>query len=79
MISALDRAYVLHHILRDDEFGDDAKLIGVYRSQEAVDAAIARLADQPGFRDYPECFSAEAYELDKDHWTEGFVDLSDLD
>lgn len=73
-----NRVYVLHHIRRDDEYGDDAKLIGVYRSQEAINAAMDRLAGQPGFRDYPEGFSTDAYELDEDHWREGFVDLSHL-
>ena len=74
----MDKVFVLHHVRRDDEYAENAKLIGIYRSQEAVDAAIARLAGQPGFRDYPEGFQAEAYELDKDHWSEGFVDLSHL-
>ncbi|WP_419668807.1 hypothetical protein [Streptomyces sp. 2-1] len=27
----------------------------------------------PGFRDEPECFHFDAYELDEDHWAEGFV------
>ncbi|MCC7046793.1 MAG: hypothetical protein IT562_08790 [Alphaproteobacteria bacterium] len=69
--------YVLHHVRKDDAYGDDAKLIGVYRTQDAADAAMARLLGQPGFRDFPEGFRVQRFALDKDHWTEGFVDLSD--
>jgi hypothetical protein len=73
----MDAAYLLYHIRKDDEYTDDAKLIGVYRSEAAARAAIVRVETQPGFRDYPEGFVVERYPLDVDHWTEGFVDLSD--
>ena len=72
-----DRVYPLWHVRKDDEFADNAKLIGVYSSDEEARQAIARLADQPGFRDQPEGFQFEAYELNKDHWTEGFVNAED--
>jgi hypothetical protein len=68
----MDGAYVRN----DDEYGDDFKLIGVYRSEKAARAAISRVVEQPGFRDSPDGFKVDRYELDKDHWTEGFVDLS---
>lgn len=68
--------YVLHHVRKDDEYGDNAKLIGIYHSAAKANDAIARLAGLPGFRDHPEGFHADSYELDKDHWTEGFS-LSD--
>lgn len=66
---------MLHHIRNDDELGDDAKLIGVYRSQGAVTDAITRLRSQPGFRDHPNGFQSDAYRLDEDQWGEGFVSL----
>lgn len=69
----MDIVYLLHHIRSDDEFGDDAKLIGVYRSSESAAAAIERLKGQPGFRDHVEGFLVEGYPLDRDHWEEGFV------
>lgn len=53
---------------------DDAKLIGAYRSRPDCEAAIARLKDKPGFRDYVAGFHISAYLLNKDHWTEGFID-----
>lgn len=52
---------------------EDVKLIGAYASEAAAQAAIERLRKQPGFRDYPDDFTIDAYEIDKDHWTEGFV------
>ena len=54
--------------------GEDTELlIGVYRTEEATKAAISRLKDQPGFRDYPQGFAAHEYKLDQDHWTQGFI------
>ena len=69
----MNSVFILHHVREDDEYAEDAKLIGVYRTRAAADAAIARLSSQPGFCDYPAGFTAEEYELDKDHWCEGFV------
>ena len=37
-----------------DEDRDDVKLIGVYQSRAIAVSAIARLREQPGFRDSPE-------------------------
>lgn len=68
----MDKVYVLHHTRSDDEFGDDAKLIGVYRSREGAAAAATRLTPQPGFRDHPAGFHIDGYVLDRDHWVEGF-------
>jgi hypothetical protein len=70
------------HILPGER--EDLKLIGAYRSLEAAQAAIERLKIQPGFRDCPRIldplvddkdqgFYIDEYELDKDHWPEGFV------
>ena len=68
--------YLLQHSyeVMDDE---DVKVIGVYSSEMAARAAIERLKEQPGFRDHPDGFHVDRYPLDKDHWTEGFVDVSD--
>jgi hypothetical protein len=65
--------YLLWHTHVFENGPDDEKLIGVYESALAARQAQARVADQPGFRDHPEGFEISAYELGKDHWTEGFV------
>jgi hypothetical protein len=73
----MDKVYVLHHVRSDDEYAEDAKLIGVYRSADAAAAAIDRLKDRPGFIDHPNGFHADAYQLDRDHWEEGFVNAAE--
>ena len=54
--------------------GEDTELlIGVYRTEEAAKAAIGRVKDQPGFRDYPQGFTAYEHKLDQDGWRQGFI------
>lgn len=62
------------HALGDDR--EDVKLIGVYSSRQQAEAAVARLRASPGFREMPDGFSIDPYEVDRDHWAEGFVSLS---
>jgi hypothetical protein len=54
-----------------DSYGDE-KLIGVYISEENARAAIDRVKDKPGFSDAGGEFECARYELNQDHWTEGF-------
>jgi hypothetical protein len=70
--------YMLWHVhdLGDEE---DWKFVGVYSSQAQVDAARARVAALPGFRDDPESFRVEAVTVDEDQWTEGFVTVHEGD
>ena len=57
---------------RDEQAGDDAKLLGVYSSDAAAQARIESARTLPGFSDEPDCFQITLYTLDKDEWTEGF-------
>jgi hypothetical protein len=72
----MEHVFLLHHVRADDEYREDAKLIGVYRSQDNAEQAIARLVSQPGFSDYPQGFEIDKLRLDEDHWEEGFVRLA---
>jgi len=77
--------FIVQHLhVHPDGQRKDLKLIGAYRSLEAAHAAIERLRSQPGFRDFPRLldplvdtgqsgFYIDEYELDNDHWPEGFV------
>lgn len=67
--------FVLQHVARADEDDEDVKLIGTYSTRGSAEAAIARLREQPGFSAYPNGFCIDEYELDKDHWTEGFFSV----
>lgn len=71
----MEHVFLLHHVREDDEFREDAKLIGVYRSKLLAEEAITRLSLQPGFSDYPQGFEIGKMRLDHDHWEEGFVRL----
>jgi homoserine kinase type II len=73
MTASIKKVYVLQHEYQRPDGCDDAKFIGVYSSQELAEMAIARLRAQPGFRQHPNEFCVSGYELDMDHWTEGFV------
>lgn len=63
---------------------DDSKLIGVYSSRAAAEAAVIRLRAQPGFRELPSIVNTDAdedaggfhidqYRMDEDHWREGYI------
>ncbi len=67
------KVYVLQHEHELDDGSSDVKMIGGYGTeQDAVDAC-KRLSVAPGFRDHPDGFSIDAYELGEDHWSEGYV------
>ena len=63
-----DAVYVLSHI----DVYEDEKLIGVYRTEADAMAAIERTKDKPGFSEEGGRFEIDKYELNQDHWTEGF-------
>lgn len=64
--------YVLQHSYELDGC-DETKLIGVYSLPASAEGAKERLRLQPGFRDRPDDFALDAYELDIDNWKEGFT------
>ena len=69
----MNKVFLLQHSYEVGEF-DEIKTIGVYSSREKAEATIVRFKQLPGFKDYPvECFYIGEYELDLDHWTEGFI------
>ena len=65
--------YLLNHVRDLDDEVSEVKCIGIYSSEDSARAAVARLTKQPGFRDYPDGFEIDSYELDEDQWSEGFV------
>jgi hypothetical protein len=69
----MSEVFLLWHTHRFPDGDDDEKLIGVYSAREKAQAAIERVAGKPGFADQPEGFEICPYELDLDHWTEGYI------
>lgn len=62
--------YVLEHAA--DGLTERMKLLGVYDSKQEAEKAIELLSDKPGFKDYPEDFLIDEYELNKVCWSSGF-------
>jgi len=52
---------------------ENSKIIGVYSSREIAESIIIKYKKLPGFRNYPNEFFIDGYELDEDNWEEGFV------
>lgn len=73
----MKKVFLLQHSYERDESGvEETKLIGVYSTRERAEQAIVRLSNVEGFRDYPDCFCVDGYEIDKDHWVDGFVTIA---
>ena len=66
----MENVFLLWHINESDE---GEKLIGVYRTESDARFAIERVRPKPGFSACPDGFQISSYELNRDHWTEGFV------
>ncbi|WP_205820829.1 hypothetical protein [Methylobacterium nonmethylotrophicum] len=65
---------------REYEDREDTELhIGIYSSEAAARAAIDRLSNKLGFRDYPAGFQIYPYTLDQDGWTDGFISITETD
>lgn len=70
------RVYVLQHVHKLEVDNEDVKLIGVYSTEDQAITAIERMISLPGFRKAPDGFHIDGYELDQDHWTEGYVTVT---
>jgi hypothetical protein len=75
----MDIVFLLWHLHEIELGNDDEKLIGVYRTEDDAKSAIERLRTQPGFVDIPDGFQICPYELNADHWTEGYVTIRPAD
>jgi|GraSoiStandDraft_8_1057269.scaffolds.fasta_scaffold26126_2 hypothetical protein len=48
-------------------------LIGVYSSEAEARAAIERVKNKRGFAEFQHGFQISPYQLNRDHWEQGFV------
>lgn len=74
----MGKVYLLEHSyeyeLVDDVMVEQIKTIGIYSSKEKAEQARERYKTKKGFNRFPiDCFYISEYELDEDHWTDGFV------
>lgn len=66
--------FLLQHSYERSETGEEeTKLIGVYSNKEKAQEAKTRLSLQSGFKDFPENFFIDEYEIDQDNWRDGFI------
>lgn len=68
----MESVYILWHTHEFNEDEEDSKLIGVYSSESIARDRIAKYKTLPGFSQYPDGFDIVRYEIDADHWREGF-------
>ena len=59
--------FLLWHTHEMPSGEEDSKLIGVYSSEEMAVKAKERSLKQPGFRDIPDGFLIDKYEIDSDN------------
>jgi hypothetical protein len=67
--------FLLWHTHELSDGQDESKLVGVYTTRRAAKAAQTRAIRLPGFSQHRGGFEITAYELDRDHWVEGFVKI----
>jgi len=65
--------FLLWHIHEMGGGEEDSKLIGVYSTREFAEEAQARTVQLAGFQDLPRGFLIDMYQLDEDHWREGYT------
>ena len=63
----------------DEEGETDDKLCGVFSTRERAEAARQQLIQLQGFRDYPDDFLVDEYDVDRVQWESGFVSLGPED
>ena len=64
--------YVLLHSLSET---GRVKVVGIYSSTSLAEEAKHRAEALPGFSEEPDGFTIDPYEVDRDHWSRGFVRL----
>jgi hypothetical protein len=65
----------LHVLLHSLAESGRVKVVGIYSSRLLAKEAEERTRLLPGFADEAQGFSIDLYEIDKDHWSRGFVRL----
>ncbi|MCY9593663.1 hypothetical protein PC41400_08830 [Paenibacillus chitinolyticus] len=64
--------FLLQHSYEWNE-NENTKIIGIYSSKEKVEAVIEKYKELPGFKEFPNDFYIDAYRVDENEWTEGFM------
>jgi hypothetical protein len=73
----MDLVFLLWYVHAPHSDDENEFLIGVYSTEEEAKTAIERLKDKPGFVNTRDAFQIHPYEINRDHWTEGFIFTTD--
>ncbi len=67
--------YVLQHSYEcgDELICEETKFLGVFSTEQEAKKAMEYYKTLEGFRDYPDDFYIDKYEVDKKYWSEGFI------
>jgi hypothetical protein len=65
--------YLVQHVHKFNEDDEDVKIIGIYATEQLAQEAVERTKKLAGFSEAVDGFYIDRYELNKDHWTEGYV------
>ena len=72
----MTHVYLLQHSYEygyDMEFSE-TKIIGIYKTREAAEETLKHYMNLTGFKEHSiDDFYIAKYELDKNHWEEGFI------
>ena len=70
----MKHVFLVQHLHKMPRAGkEDVKIIGVYGSKSSARLAVRRAKGRAGFKDSPDGFSIDRYELDRDNWQNGFL------
>ena len=73
-IKTMKKVFILWHHYPDDLEDGNAKLLGVYSSREIAEKRRdEKYRHLPGLARGEGKFSIDQYEIDQDHWNEGFL------
>ncbi len=70
----MSSVFIVQHLRKSADGSEDVKLTGVYSSWHNAEAAVSRAKTLSGFKNYPDGFSIDEYQIDKHYWEEGFVE-----
>ena len=73
----MNSVFILQHSYESGDC-DETKLIGIYSTKIEAENAVTRLSKQNGFKYKIDGFVIDEYEINKDHWTEGFVTMTSI-
>jgi len=67
----INRVYIVEHSY-DNGDCEEAKLIGVFSTEDKAKEIVDIYKKLPGFRDFPDNFFINKYQLNVPEWKEGF-------